>query len=214
LQDNFDFRPVEIKPRHEAIMLIGPPGVGKTMTAAKMATEAVLAHNNVSVITSDTYKAGGVEQLQSFTDILSIKLQRADTPAELREAIDNVPDDHVIIVDTAGINPYDTAELQQLGKLIACSRRLEPLLVTNAGMDVNEAADIATNFSYLGTSKLAVTKIDATRRLGGVLTAAHAGNLAFSHFSRHAGAAEGLEAVRPAKLAAMMLYFPNNMSKG
>ena len=214
LQDNFDFRPVEIKPRHEAIMLIGPPGVGKTMTAAKMATEAVLARNKVSVITSDTYKAGGVEQLQSFTDILSIKLQRADTPAELREAIDNVPDDHVIIVDTAGINPYDTAELQQLGKLIACSRRLEPLLVTNAGMDVNEAADIATNFSYLGTSRLAVTKIDATRRLGGVLTAAHAGNFAFSHFSRHAGAAEGLEAVRPAKLAAMMLYFPNNMSKG
>jgi flagellar biosynthesis protein FlhF len=208
LQAHFDFDAITIGTALPPVLLMGPPGVGKTMTVAKMATEAVLARQKISIITADTVKAGGVEQLESFTEILSVALYRVGSAEELAQTLSKIPAEHAVIIDTPGVNPYDASELQELGKLIACNSRIEPLLVCSAGMDVQEATEMAGSFSYLGATKIAVTKIDATRRLGSVLAAAHAGNLSFSHFSRHAGAAEGLEVVKASRLAALLLYYP------
>jgi len=205
LEHNFGFDPLfNDAMADSAIMLVGPPGVGKTMTCAKIATQAVMNKQPITVIGTDTNKAGGMEQLQSFTNILDIPLKQADSPAALKRAIREAPANHMVLIDTAGVSPYHSKELQGLGALIAADE-IEPILVCNAGMDVHEASDMASNFAYLGIDRLIVTKIDATRRLGGVLTAAHAGNLAFSHFSSHAGAVEGLEPVTPIKLATLLM---------
>lgn len=204
LEHNFNFG-LNNAPREErATMLVGPPGVGKTMTTAKMATEAVLNRTPVTVITTDATKAGSMEQLKSFTDILKAPLFTAATPAELKSLLKNIPENHYVLIDSAGANPYDSDELRATGALISAGS-IEPVLVCAAGMDVNEAADMAANFAYLGIDRMIVTKVDATRRLGSVLTAAHAGNLAFSHFSSHAGAVDGLEAVTPTRLAGLLM---------
>ncbi|MBI1274619.1 hypothetical protein GC177_01450 [bacterium] len=205
LAQAFDYDPVQLLPGETPVMLIGPPGVGKTMTVAKMVTSAMLKKIPIAVITTDSHKAGGIEQLQAFTDILGLTLHVAETPKELAATIDKLVPRHAVIIDTAGYNPYDTDELKTLGQFISC-HDIEPVLVCHAGMDGLDAADIASNFAYLGTQKLIVTKIDTARRYGGILTAAHAGNLAFSHFSRHAGAVDGLDPVTPERLAKILLH--------
>lgn len=208
---HFDFHPIRIEERVPPVMLIGPPGVGKTMTIAKMAAEAVVHDVGVTVITTDTHKAGGIEQLRAFTDILEIELHEADDPKALRSLLKRIPKEHLVLIDTPGANPYDTGALQELGAYVAVED-IDPTLVINAGMDVLEAGDVASNFAYLGATKLIVTKIDATRRLGGLLVAAHSGNMAFSHFSRNPGAADGLEAVSPKHLASLLLGYEQGQS--
>lgn len=205
LAQAFDYDPVQLLPGETPVMLIGPPGVGKTMTVAKMVTDAMLKRIPIAVITTDSHKAGGIEQLQAFTDILGLTLHIAETPKELAATIDKLVPRHAVIIDTAGYNPYDTDELKTLGQFISC-HDIEPVMVCHAGMDGLDAADIASNFAYLGTQKIIITKIDTARRYGGILTAAHAGNFAFSHFSRHAGAVDGLDPVTPERLAKILLH--------
>jgi flagellar biosynthesis protein FlhF len=206
LAHHFDVSPINPAPGEPALMLIGAPGVGKTMTAAKMATSLTMQGIPVAVITTDSHKAGGIEQLQAFTDILGISLGVAESPEDLGPMVAERLQDYAVIIDTPGYNPYDAGELKHLGQWIASQKHIEPVLVVHAGMDVMEAADIASNFAYLGPGRLMVTKTDAARRYGGMLAAAYAGNLAFSHFSRHAGAVEGLEPIQLPELAKLLLH--------
>ncbi len=204
LKHHFTFDTAPLTPGNLPIMLIGPPGVGKTITTAKIATEAILHKRPVTVMTTDTNKAGGIEQLQAFTDILNITLTRIKSPKQLTKALAEADKGHLIIIDTAGANPYDSAELKATGALISAAD-VEPVLVLPAGMDVHEAQDVAGNFAYLGANYLMITKIDAARRYGGILAAAQSGGLALSHISRTPAVADGLDVITPQELTALFL---------
>src|SRR5207237_8554688 len=97
------------------VALIGPTGVGKTTTIAKLAATLKLKESHtVGLITIDTYRIAAVDQLKKYADILDIPLRVVASPEELRAAIDAMSDREFIRVDTAGRSPADTLTLPEL----------------------------------------------------------------------------------------------------
>jgi len=210
----FRFAPLPDAPSR-SIMVIGPPGVGKTVTVAKLATRAVLAGTPVKVITTDTLRAGAVEQIGAFARILDKPLITAETPEQLQQILNDEKFHHeqlndgspetVFFIDTPGSNPFSPTELEDLKRFVQMTDA-EPVLVLAAGGDASEAADIAEIFSDLGANRLIVTRIDTTRRLGSVLAAVHSGGLAISEISITPFIAEGLKPVNPVALSRLFMH--------
>lgn len=202
----FNFTPLPTKAYKKALMFVGAPGSGKTLATAKQAARAVMNNLKVEVITTDTVRAGGLEQLQAFTRVLDINLHKAKTPADLGRILKEVQGADQIVIDTAGFNPFDKNEAKALAKLIVAGD-IEPVLVMPAGLDANESGEMARIFSALGVYRLLPTRVDMARRLGGLLAAAHHGNLSFSDVSATAQVADGLQPLSPRRLGA--LFFPS-----
>ncbi len=200
----YDFTPLPYKTR-KAIMLVGPPGVGKTLMIAKMATKAVMDDLNVAIITTDTVRAGGVEQLQAFTKILDVPLQKAKTPNDLKLILNQTSGHDLVLIDTAGTNPHDPDDMARIAKLIE-SGSIEPVLAMTAGMDAEEASEIAQSFTLLGVQRMIATRLDIARRMGGLLAAADKGRLAFCDMSFSPRVTDGLSDTDAALLAGFLIY--------
>lgn len=189
------------------LMLVGPPGVGKTLSIARLA--ATLRRDKqkkLAVITTDNQRAGGVEQLQAFTSILGLDLHIAPTRADLWRHIQSQAKGTRILVDTAGCNPYDAKEMNELAAYGALEG-VEPVLALPAGGDSEEAIDIAEAFSALPIRRLLVTRADTARRFGGVLSVAAAHGLAFANASCSPGVTEPLQPMDGETLAQYLLRY-------
>lgn len=200
----FDFEPLPEGPAPKPIMLVGPPGAGKTLTAAKLAARAILRGRSVGVLTTDTVRAGGIDQLQAFTRLLKLKLIAVEDAGALADALTVQRGVEQVIIDSAGRNPFDPDDMRDLGELLD-GIDIEPVLVLPAGGDAYEAADIATAFRILGARRVLVTRLDMTRRLGSVLACAYESRLSFSDASLTPKVAEGLTPLTPAALARLIM---------
>lgn len=189
------------------IMLVGPSGVGKSVTAAKLAARRTLAGENTGLLTTDTVRAGAVAQLKAFADLLRIPLQTAEDSDAFSRVLDSAAASCPLVVDTPGTNPFDEDELRDLRRFIEAGE-VEPVLVLAAGGDAEDAADIAHAFGRLGCRRMIVTRLDAARRLGAVLVAADAGDLAFTEVSVTPSVAQGLKPVNPMSLARVLYRDP------
>ncbi len=188
------------------ILLLGPPGAGKTASVAKLAARARLAGRAVAVVTTDVERAGGVAQLRSLTEPLGVALQVVEGAAALRRAAAGGGDGalgDLVLIDTTGVNPYSGADLARLSGLIEAARA-EPLPVLAAGGGVADGAEVAATFKALGARRFLLTKVDAARRLGGALAAAQAG-LAFAEAGIGPLIGRGLGPLTPAGLARLLL---------
>lgn len=206
LSRHFTFKPLLLDEpvSSERIMLVGPAGVGKTMAIAKICAHRIADRLPVSVLTIDNKRAGGVEQLQAFTEIMGLEVSVASSRSELRQALKESQLGVPLIIDSFGTNPYSFAELKELTDF-ANLNGIEPILVLAAGMNADEAADTVRAFSFLGLKRLVVTRVDSTRRLGAILAAADAGKIALADMTVSAQVAGGLEAVNAAKLAQLLI---------
>ena len=203
LDATFTFDPVTEVPA-KPVLLIGAPGVGKTVVAAKLAARAVLAGAKVHVITTDTVRAGGVAQLSAFTDILKAPLKRAGSPAELNDALAEVVGRAVAVIDSPGTGPFQGPEMTDLRRFIEAAD-IEPVLVLSAAGQPAEAAEAGREFAALGVKRAIVTQVDVVKRLGGALAAAHAGGFAFGGVSVSPYIAQGLGTLNPVSLARLVL---------
>ncbi len=201
----FGFQPLAEKDIARPLMLIGPPGAGKTIATAKLATRARRAGRTPMVITTDTRRAGGVEQLEAFTRILGIDLATAASPADLAELVAAAPGDGVVI-DTAGTNPFGDIEIEDLRELVRAAGAA-PVMVLAAGGDAMEAADMASSFAAIGARRLLATRLDIARRLGSLLSAAEIPGVSFTEVSINPHVADGLTAINPVSLARLLLPY-------
>ncbi|MDI9408388.1 MAG: hypothetical protein QM523_04000 [Candidatus Pacebacteria bacterium] len=207
LDNVFRFNPLSDKGTGRPLMLVGPPGSGKTITVAKLAAAAVLSNRKVNVITTDTMRAGGVGQLSAFTKILDIDLQTALDPESLMDAlaaIEHDDADALTVIDTAGSNPFDAHEMDELGRLVGTAQ-CDTVLVLPAGFDIEEAAETARAFAGIGATRLLATRLDAAQRLGSILVAADVGQLEFCGLSVTPRVADGLTTVNPILLARLLI---------
>ena len=204
LDIGFKFEPLPVKRGHKPLILIGPPGSGKTLCTAKLATRAKLSNQPLEVYSADSLRAGGRDQLEAFTNILGLNLITADSPSQLSQKLAGGENTALKIIDTPGINPYDDTEMEMLYDLVK-SANVEPVVVLAAGGDALETAEIANGFAGLGAKRLLVTRLDVTRRLGGILAAADAAHLIFSEASATAQVAHGLSAFSPVALARLIV---------
>jgi flagellar biosynthesis protein FlhF len=186
--------------RARPVLLAGPPGAGKTLSAAKLAARAVLAGLAPLVVTTDGQRAGATEQLAAFTRLLGLTLAVAGSPGTLAKALARRAPGQPVIVDTAGCDPFDPAAAAAL-LAFARAAEAEIVCVLPGALDPLEAGDLARAFAAMGARHLLPTRLDQARRLGGVLAAAAAGPLALAEAGTGPGAADGLTALSPAWLA-------------
>jgi flagellar biosynthesis protein FlhF len=201
----FQFQPLAKIPA-KPLVLIGSPGVGKTVTIAKLAARSVAAGSKAIAITTDAERAGAIEQLEAFTRILQIDLLRARNLDSVRDAMLAVPPGLAVFVDTAGVNIWRQQESENLRQILEAIGT-EPVFVYAAGGDAADAAEIAQGFGQLGAKTMLVTRLDMTRRYGSILAAAEAGNYQFSNVSISPHVADGLSTLSAETLA--RIYLPS-----
>ena len=204
LQKTFSFDPSYAGKKRKPLVPVGPPGAGKTLTAAKMAACAVMDGQKPAIITTDIARAGGVEQLSAFLNILSLPLLQAEDARGLKSALAKAGNSSQIIIDTGGLNPFDPQEMKALAKLMSVEE-MEPALVLPAGMDAEESAEIAMTFSVLGVKRLIPTRLDFARRFGGILSAADRAGLSFTEGSHTPQVANGILTMTPETLANLLM---------
>lgn len=209
IDTTFTFSSLDPLSSTKPVMLVGPPGSGKTIVAAKLCTQAKLAKRDVIAISCDTQRAGGVEQFRAFTNILGIELITVDRAEKLKDHISLDAPDQLQVIDTASTNPYNEAEMDELyRKVKAC--RAEPILVLAAGCDPMEIADMTRCYGDIGVTRFIVTQMDIARRAGGILAAANSVPLAFCDVSVSSSVSDSLKPLSPVSLARLIMPHTDN----
>ena len=188
-------------------MLIGPPGAGKTATAAKLCALARLAGRRGRLITMDTVKAGALTQIDTYAEALGVALDAASDDDGLLRLVGNAADaggEGPVLIDTIGCNPLDRDEHRRLAAT-AEAVGAGMVAVLPAGGDVLEMAEGAAALAEAGATGLIITKLDTARRFGGILSAASAGPLSLMAAGVAPGIGEGLVRLDSAALARFLL---------
>lgn len=204
LAASFAFRSLPLEDEAPPLLLVGLPGAGKTLTVARLATRLVMAGTTPLVITADGHRAGATEQLSAFMRLLDLPLVVANHPVTLGRAVARRQAGAPVLVDAPGLDPFDPHQRDELQGL-AATTGATMVLVLAAGVDPAEAADQAHAHAALGVTLMIPTKLDLTRRLGAVLTAAAAGHLALTEAGIGPGVVDGLTPLTPDGLASRLL---------
>ena len=170
------------------MMLVGPTGVGKTTTIAKLAARYAYLLDRpyrVALINLDSYKVGAMEQLAQYAEIMQIEHYGVSSPEAFKERIEALEAYDVILVDTAGMSPYDTQKFVKVIEFVTSEtpRTLEVHLALSATVKYEDMDDIYQNFSFLDPQALIVSKFDETKHLGTLLNFMLLYKLPMSYFS-------------------------------
>ncbi len=155
------------------MMLIGPTGVGKTTTVAKLASRFALGDDpkSVALINLDTFRVGAYEQLEHYAAALGVEHIKAVSIQQFQDALEKVKDKDIVLIDTAGISPYDIGRLVKTVKLLKSlpSQSIETALVVSATAKYDDMTAIYDHFSFMNIDSVILTKFDETRRIGEAL---------------------------------------------
>ena len=203
LAANLEFARLPVGAAASRILVAGPAGAGKTATCAKLAARILLAGGQPCLASTDDWRVGGAEQLRRYAEALGCAFEEATKPQDLVALASRLPAGTALVVDTPGIDPAHAAEIDALAGWSA-ALRVAPILVLPAGLDADEAADTALGFAALGATTLVASRVDAARRLGGILSAADAASLALAAAGNSPRIADGLVDLDAQALADMM----------
>ncbi|MCP3026104.1 flagellar biosynthesis protein FlhF [Halobacillus sp. A5] len=183
------------------IHLVGPTGVGKTTTIAKLASEAVLNQNKkVAFITTDTYRIAAVEQLKVYAKLLDAPLKVAYSVDDYRKARESFSHYDLVFIDTAGRNFKDRGYVNELTKLIDFTQDTETFLVLSLTSRYEDMKQIHSSFDQVPINKLIFTKKDETSKLGGAVSLAIQTNTGIAFITHGQDVPDDIESADPVEL--------------
>lgn len=192
--------------RPRVVALIGPTGVGKTTTIAKLAAEFRLRkHRRVGLITMDTWRIAAVDQIRAYAEVFELPLEVVATPREMRVAVERLAGLDLILIDTAGRSPRDEVRLQELKSLLGEAQPDEVHLVLSAASSTSSLIHAARRFQPVGVTAMVLTKLDEATRFGGLLSLLRDSGLPLSYLADGQRVPEDIRAAESSRLAKMML---------
>jgi len=199
--------PIAVTPgRRRLVALVGPTGVGKTTTIAKLAANYRLKEKRrVGLITVDTYRIAAVEQLRTYADIIDLPMQVVSTPREMREAVRGLGDLDLILMDTAGRSPKDEVKIQELRAFLTEAEADEVHLVLSSVVGSRALVQTAQRFAPVGTTALLLTKLDEATGLGNVIPVFRSSQLPLSYLTNGQNVPQDIEIADPHRLARYIL---------
>lgn len=154
----------------QRIAFVGPTGVGKTTTLAKVCAHYVATQSNsVALITIDTYRIAAVEQLKIYGEIMGLPVDVVFTPEQMEQTLLRHQDKDLILIDTAGRSPRDLNNIDELASFFRPEFQIDKHLVLSAATKEKELLDIISTFRRLGLHRTVFTKLDECFTLGVVL---------------------------------------------
>jgi flagellar biosynthesis protein FlhF len=190
----------DIEPNN-VIFFLGPTGVGKTTTLAKLSARLSLMENKkVGLITADTYRIAAVEQLRTYSEILGIPLSVVYEPDELMSAIKKYKDMDYILVDTAGRSHRSDEMQRDVQSLISKVPNKEVFLVISATTGFKDVREIVSSYGFLDDYKIIVTKLDETSAPGGILNIRMLTEKKLTYFTTGQNVPDDIELANPERL--------------
>jgi len=188
------------------LAMIGPTGVGKTTTTAKLAAAYRLKlGRRVGLITTDTYRIAAVEQLRTYADIIGVPLKVATCPEEMSQACAAFADLDIVLIDTAGRSPRDSARLNELRAFLDAADPHETHLVLSSASGEASLLEAARRFAVAAPNRVIFTKLDEAVTYGVMLNVAHQVGSALSFVTTGQEVPDHIEAGRSDRLARLLL---------
>jgi flagellar biosynthesis protein FlhF len=199
--------PIAVTPgRRRLAALIGPTGVGKTTTIAKLAAHFRLKQKrNVGLITVDTYRIAAVEQLRTYADIIDLPMQVVSTPREMREAVKRMGNMDLILMDTAGRSPKDDIRIQELKAFLTEAAADEVHLVLSSVAGARTLRQTAERFAAIGATAVILTKLDETSTLGNLLPVLRSCHLPLSYLTNGQNVPDDIEVAKVDRTSRLVL---------
>ena len=152
----------------KAVMLIGPTGVGKTTTLAKLASQAIRSGRKIAVMTLDTYRIGAVEQLRFFSRVLGVPLEVVSEVSDLKEKVAKHSGRDMIFIDTTGRNPRDEKYIGEIRAIHSLGLPIETHLIMSVNSDDVFMTDAYRYYGKLDIDCLGFTKVDEAVNAGSI----------------------------------------------
>jgi flagellar biosynthesis protein FlhF len=188
------------------VALVGPTGVGKTTTVAKLAANFKLAHGvRVGLLTVDTYRIAAVEQLKTYAEIIDLPLGVVNDPSEMTRALDELGDVDLVFIDTAGRSPRDEVKIRELNAFLLQARPDEVHLVLSAVAGQRSLRAAVERFAMVQVDRLIVTKLDEADSLGGVLAVLGLSSRPVSYLTTGQAVPDDIEPADRMRLARLIL---------
>jgi len=174
----------DVKRTPYVVTLVGPTGVGKTTTIAKIAANAKLYHQKkVALISADTYRIAAIEQLQTFANIANIPMSVAYSPEEIREAIYKYREKDLILIDTVGRSQKNEQHLKDLYKFVDTANPDEVMLVLSLTSSLKTLLDIIRRFSIMKPNRFVFSKLDEATNTGNIINVLYKHQLPVSYLT-------------------------------
>jgi flagellar biosynthesis protein FlhF len=192
--------------RPQVAMFIGPTGVGKTTTIAKIASLfSLVEHRKVAIVTADTYRMAATDQMKRYGQILGIPVHVVESAEDMEQTMVKLSGYDLVLVDTAGRSPQHKEHMKQMRDLVEAARPDEIHLVVSLTTKYVDVLQIVARFGIVGVNRVIVTKADETRTYGLILNLSMKFNMEVAYLTNGQQVPDDIEPADQAKLAKLVL---------
>jgi len=214
LSSEFEVTGDDLTENGGVVAVVGPTGVGKTTSIAKLAARYCLRHGNrhVALISTDNYRIGAREQLHTYGRILNVPVRSASNAEELRETLSAFADKKFILIDTAGMSHQDTRLQDQLEMLAQAGRKVRRLLALSATTELSALRRAMHAYSAIKPDACLMTKTDEAASLGGILSVVIESGLPVAYYTDGQRVPEDMHVARANPLVNIAAQLAEEMS--